>query len=308
MASATPLTNGKMIEANMHNSLYVDEDDYFKFNAYAGEEVTIKLSNFAEITASYMIMRLEFSDGSGNTLLNGGNVYGEMNTTGDDIGTYTFVPATTDTYYIKLYNCGLKSCDYSIGYTSNRPSPSKVNLTSVENAAKGVKLTWDAADKADGYQIYRKLGTGKYKRVTTLKDGSRTSWTDKKAVNGKKYTYKVRAFKKYGDATKYGKYSKAKKIVFVERVVITSLKSTKSNKVVLKLKKNSKVDGYTIAFIKKNSEWEYDYITKKKVYKKTISGLDGGKRYTFSVCAWKKVDGKTYYSEWSADKKIKVKK
>ena len=82
----------------------------------------------------------------------------------------------------------------------------KVKLTAGE-AAMTVK--WNRVKKAGGYQIYRSTAKkGKYKRIKTVKKASTIKYTNKKLKEGKRYYYKVRAFKKSKGKTVYSKFSK----------------------------------------------------------------------------------------------------
>ena len=67
-------------------------------------------------------------------------------------------------------------------------------LTAAENAAGGIKVTWDKVQAAEGYYIYRKeAGASSW---TFLGSGSNTYYTDKsKLVSGTDYLYTVRAYK-----------------------------------------------------------------------------------------------------------------
>ena len=58
-------------------------------------------------------------------------------------------------------------------------------------------------------------------------------------------------------------------------------------------------DGYQIwKSTKKNAGFKKMFTTKKLTYKNT-KGLKKGTRYYYKVRAYKVVDGKTYYSDWS---------
>ena len=48
-------------------------------------------------------------------------------------------------------------------------------------------------------------------------------------------------------------------------------------------------------------------IAKKTTVKKTVAKLTKGKTYYVRIRSVKKVSGRTYYSAWSAKKKVKVK-
>ena len=57
-------------------------------------------------------------------------------------------------------------------------------------------LKWNRSDKTSGYEVYRstKKGSG-YTKLATITKGSTVKLTDKTVKAGKKYYYKVRAYK-----------------------------------------------------------------------------------------------------------------
>lgn len=57
-----------------------------------------------------------------------------------------------------------------------------------------VKLNWTKTSGADHYFIYRKASSGSYKKLATVK-GAVTSWIDRTAPGGGKFTYAVSAVK-----------------------------------------------------------------------------------------------------------------
>ncbi len=67
-------------------------------------------------------------------------------------------------------------------------------LKSATSTKKGVSLKWSKVAGAEGYIVYRKTGTGSYERIKLENGVSNTSYTDKSAKKGTKYTYKVKAF------------------------------------------------------------------------------------------------------------------
>ena len=85
-------------------------------------------------------------------------------------------------------------------------------LTSVSEMSNGFKVTWQKNQSADGYEVYVKTDSGKYKKETTLKSGKTTSYQYKKAKSGKTYTVKLRAYQTVNGKKVYTGYSKAKKI------------------------------------------------------------------------------------------------
>lgn len=87
-------------------------------------------------------------------------------------------------------------------------SVAKVKLNKVSSEEKGLKVQWTVLKGVNGYEIYRSSGSS-YQKVATAKAGT-SSWTDKNAVLGKTYKYKVRAYKNTSKGKKYGNYSTIK--------------------------------------------------------------------------------------------------
>ncbi len=90
-------------------------------------------------------------------------------------------------------------------------------VTKVKATAKGtnsIKVTWKKVASSNGYQIYRKNGKGKWKKITNIKGSNKISYINKLLKANKKYLYKVRAYKTYKSKgkTKY-KYAKFSKVV-----------------------------------------------------------------------------------------------
>ena len=92
-------------------------------------------------------------------------------------------------------------------------SPAKVKISSLSRkSSTKATLKWKKVTGASGYEVYMKTGSGKYKLVKTIKKGKTVSFTKSKLKKGKKYTFKVRAYKTAGGKKVYGAYSKTKSI------------------------------------------------------------------------------------------------
>ena len=68
-------------------------------------------------------------------------------------------------------------------------------LSKVTRVDKKVKFTWKKSTGASGYYVYRKTGNGSWKKIKTIKGGSKTSYIDTKVKNGTTYYYTVKAYK-----------------------------------------------------------------------------------------------------------------
>ena len=84
----------------------------------------------------------------------------------------------------------------------------KTELTKISSSKNNIFIDWDKVEGRTGYKVYRKAqGSSKYKLIATVKS---SCYYDKSALRGKKYTYKVRAYKTANSYTVYGEYSKTK--------------------------------------------------------------------------------------------------
>ena len=88
---------------------------------------------------------------------------------------------------------------------------SKVKGLKVKRGKKKAKLSWKSVEGADGYDIYRKTGKGKFKKIKTV-NSDVLKFTYKKLKKNKKYSYKVVAFMNVDDSTVSSKASKVKKV------------------------------------------------------------------------------------------------
>lgn len=100
----------------------------------------------------------------------------------------------------------LNSTEYSIGALSTP------KIVKVVKYTDSITLKWTKVNGASGYKVYKKVGK-KYKIVGTLRSGSTVKFKVKGLTSGKKYSFKVRAFKKKSGKINWSKYSPAKSVV-----------------------------------------------------------------------------------------------
>lgn len=120
---------------------------------------------------------------------------------------YTDKKAKSGTKYI--YKVVAYSGDYTSYYTElSHYYLENPTLSSAKSSKKGITAKWKTVSGANGYYVYRKEENGKYKKVATVKGGTKKSYLDTKAKKGKTYTYKVKAY--YSKTT--SAYSNTKKV------------------------------------------------------------------------------------------------
>ncbi len=123
--------------------------------------------------------------------------------------------------YNAIYSQHIRKCKRMNSFTRYKLSdrgrlnahktPGKVAISSVSRAGSGkLKITWKKVSGATGYQIYRSAQKNSgYRRIKNLSSKS-SSYTNSKLKNGKRYYYKIRAYKRIDGKTYYGKFSNIK--------------------------------------------------------------------------------------------------
>lgn len=89
--------------------------------------------------------------------------------------------------------------------------PAKVKLKSVKKKGQKVTVKWRKVLDAAGYIVYMKTGSGKFKKIKTIKKAKIIKYI-KILQRGKKYKFKIRAYKLDEGEKVYGSYSKIKTV------------------------------------------------------------------------------------------------
>lgn len=121
---------------------------------------------------------------------------------------------TTYKYKVKAYRDSVETAFSKV--VSAKPVLAKVKRLTGKGQKRAVKLTWTKVSGADGYVIYRstKKNSG-FKQVQKIKKGKTTSFTQKKIKKGKKYYYKIRAYRNVDGKKVYSAGYTASKVVKV---------------------------------------------------------------------------------------------
>lgn len=190
-------------------------------------------------------------------------------------------------------------------FKSSRPKNLKTKVLNY----KTIQVSWTGTDYADSYNVYRKTGTGSWKKIASGITG--VSYKDTKAVTGTTYTYTVRAVSyTWGKAvlSKYdqtGVKGKAK----LTAPTFTSVKTAGKNTVKATWKKVTGASGYRVyRSTSKNGKYTSAGLIKKG---STVTFKDKkvskGKTYYYKVRAYRAVNGKRVYGPYSTVKSVKAK-
>ena len=84
-------------------------------------------------------------------------------------------------------------------------------ITVKVTADKNVAVSWSKTSGVKGYKVYRAdSGSKLYSCIKTISSKATVKYTDKTVKPGRKYSYKVRAYKVVNGRNTYSKFTKAK--------------------------------------------------------------------------------------------------
>ena len=182
--------------------------------------------------------------------------------------------------------------------------PATPKLEKVTSSYNAISFKWTAVSSVDGYQVFRKVNSGKWKSVKTT---TGLVYKDKDTKAGYKYCYTVKAYKLIDGKKVYSGYDK--KGLSGKLNTTVSLK-TKNNTVSVSWKKTNGASGYYIyrATSKKGKYSKIKTITSGKTLKYTDKKVKKGKTYYYKVVPFRKISGKAVKGASSAVKSIAFKK
>ena len=182
--------------------------------------------------------------------------------------------------------------------------PGQVKSLKVSSAGyNSLTVSWKRVKNAKGYQIYRATKkNGKYKKIKTIKKPKTVSWTNKKLTTGKRYYYKVRAYK----GSRKGKFSVKKSGVPTLSKTSVTVKVSSSSEVKVSWNKVSGAKGYQV-YRATSSKGSYSKIKTTSATSFTNTGLAANKTYYYKVRSYRKVGKSTKYSSFSSVKSAKTK-
>lgn len=175
---------------------------------------------------------------------------------------------------------------------------------SVGAAATGTELKWNRVKGCRGYYVYRRKASQKnWTTAVKITQPGEISWRDTAAGNGTTYIYSVRAYK----GNSMSACSKGKSYVRVAAPTVKSFKRMSATKFRLTWKRNTSATGYQIQYARNGMFVGAKTVAVKKAKTSgyTLSKLEKKKNYYARIRACKKVEGKTYYSGWSAAGNVK---
>lgn len=231
--------------------------------------------------------------------------------------------AASKTYYIKV-----------VRDSSQQPKPpagnenlikgvenTTITLTPTEIGQGYVSMAWERAKgyKVDAYQIFRAEDAGEFgsKPMYTTQYGTTESYKNTKDLSeGRTYYYKVRGIRNIDGKTYYTKWSNTIEVTYDPETehLIQGVKNTD-----ISLKVLEQADGYVKLSWEREKGFKMDYYEifrstspdyadEKKMYStqygtttsyKNTKNLERDTKYYYRVRGARKLNGVTYYSQWS---------
>lgn len=203
--------------------------------------------------------------------------------------------------YIGNYNTAVK-IETTVGAINPRVSAYANNF---------VTLTWNKQTAANGYEVFKYDASSKkyvlYKNITN--PNTNTCKVTGLASN-KKYYFKVRAYQIDDSEKTYAPFGAVvSQYTSIAKPKLNSAKSTSKKKIKASWSKVGGASGYQVMWSTyKNFSKNYKTKSVKAKYSsKTVTTAQSKKTYYVCVRAYKTINGKKVYSQWSSTKKVKTK-
>lgn len=180
------------------------------------------------------------------------------------------------------------------------------NITKMENAATGIKVTWSGVAGVDGYKLYVSENGSSYKQIANVASNVKSFLDTSATTNGARYQYKIIAYKKVDGVTYSGAWSAVAKTFYVNRPVLSKVASGSVGKLTAVWGKGV-VSGYEVQY-STTSTFKTVVSAQLGADKRTatFSKLKSGTVLYVRVRGYKEVDGVKYYSKWSNTRYAKV--
>lgn len=174
-----------------------------------------------------------------------------------------------------------------------------------------VTLTWDKQTAANGYEVFKyDASSKKYVLYKNITNPNTNACKVTGLASNKKYNFKVRAYQIDDSEKTYAPFGAVvSQYTSIAKPKLNSAKSTSKKKIKASWAKVSGASGYQVMWSTyKNFSKNYKTKSVKAKYSsKTVTTAQSKKTYYVRVRAYKTINGKKVYSQWSNTKKVKTK-
>ncbi len=183
------------------------------------------------------------------------------------------------------------------------PAPAKLNVAS--KTYNSTALSWSKVQGAEKYQVYRSVNkNGPYKRISTT---SKTTLTNIKLTTGKRYYYKIRAYRTVNGKKHYSKFTKVASTVPRPKTPSFTLEAG-DHQLTVNWKGVGGASGYKIyRAASKNGTYRLIKDAKASQRSYTSTKLKSKKTYYYKMRTYRIVKGDKIHSFYTKSKRIKTK-
>lgn len=174
-------------------------------------------------------------------------------------------------------------------------------LSSVSNVDRGIKVSWKRAYGARAYYVYRRTGKGRWKKIA-IASATQTSYIDKKAKEGKRYSYKVRPY----NSGVFGKGSTVKTVYRLKALGSIKARQISGKKVSITWKKKSGSAVYQVQYALNSQMKKAQKLSTSRKNSSLKTKKLKRKVYYFRVRYLYRNNGTKSWSAWSKIKKISI--
>jgi len=297
ISDATSVTLGKIYTGYIGNDGYYDteENDYYKFKLTKGKNYKIAVGSYSKLEPTTALFKLIDPNGNDDRISN--KLESKIDSNG--MNYYIYTAPTTGTYYFDFYNYSGAQIKYTFRVSEFTKKTQKISTRATSYTKK---------TSSDNFFL-KASAKGKLKYSSSNKDVCSVYSDGEVYINGVGkaiITIKAAATEEYKAATK-----KVTVTVKPKNIQLKSVKNLKPKKIKATWKCQYDIDGYQLQ-LASNSKFTKNKNTFKlrKYYDDeiTISKMKKGNYWVRLRTYVKADDGKTYYSDWSKVKKIKVSK
>ena len=221
------------------------------------------------------------------------------------------VKLSRGTYYLKVQAFAKNAVDKEYTLCVNKIGNKKTSVTSVKSTAYNkLKVSWKVVPAAASYQVYRSTKKdGDYQNIKTIDSVGTSSWTDSSVKTGKTYYYKIKVVVKTQNGNQTSGFSNVKSAKAVPAKTTLKAKASNAKNVKLTWSKVKGASGYEI--YRSNSK-DGKYSKVKTISKGSTTSYKNGKlkkstTYYYKIRAYRKVNGKKVYGNYSSVVSVKTK-
>lgn len=176
-------------------------------------------------------------------------------------------------------------------------------LDDAEDSANGIRVEWEKARNAEGYRVYRKTASSNWKLLAKVSGANTLSYLDRTAQSGVRYTYTVRAYRTVNGTTEMSSYDSrgVSETLTLERPELERAADTGSGSIRVQWDDSDNAQGYRIYRKTASSNWKHiATVTNPNAESYTDSTVSRGVTYTYTVRAYRTVNGKTELSSYDS--------